>query len=390
MVKRTTEEFIESVKRIHGNKYIYHEINYLGAHNNVTVICKIHRRFNARPGHLLDGRGCNKCRLEDQRKKNKDKFLKEAKAVHGNLYKYNKVKYISARKNVVIVCKVHGDFKQLPMNHIKHGCYACGNDQRSQLMKNSLDDFLKKAKIVHGDFYDYKEVDYQTARKKIKIICPIHGEFLQQPGNHLGGQGCNVCGVIRTSSKQSSNTQDFINKSRVVHGNFYNYDKTEYKQAHTIVLIACPEHGDFSQKPTNHLGGKGCPDCIHKSEGRISIYLESKKIKYKREFHIENRRYDFYIPSHNLLIERDGEQHYLEHKFFALSLEEQKKIDKYKVKIAIKNSYKLSRIPFWLSEDEEELELENILKSKPTYSQIPNQAEFKIQLKPNERIVKKG
>ena len=333
--KLTTEILIEKASKVHGSNYLYNKINYLGSHNKITIICKKHGIFTIRPGRFLDGRGCNQCRLDKLRKNNKDKFLKDAKAIHGNLYKYNKVDYISARKNVIIICKVHGDFDQLPTNHLRHGCNACGNDQQSKLKRSSSDSFIRKAKEIHGDYYQYDEVDYQTAHIKVKIICPLHGEFLQKPTNHTDGKkGCNYCGVIKGASKQSKNTPDFINQSKIVHDNYYSYDKTEYKQSHTNVEITCPKHGGFSQTPTNHLDGSGCPDCIHKSEGRISIYLQLKKIKFKREFRIENRRYDFFIPSHNILIERDGDQHYLEHKFFALSLKEQKKIDKYKTKIA--------------------------------------------------------
>lgn len=52
---------------------------------------------------------------------------------------------------------------------------------------------MKKQKKVHGDKYDYSKVDYINNVSKIKIICPIHGEFMQLASNHLYRLGCPYC-----------------------------------------------------------------------------------------------------------------------------------------------------------------------------------------------------
>ena len=56
-------------------------------------------------------------------------------------------------------------------------------------------------------------------------------------------------------------TEEFIKRSKEIHKNKYNYNKTIYVDNKTKVEIECPEHGIFSQLPGNHLKGHGCPDC---------------------------------------------------------------------------------------------------------------------------------
>lgn len=113
--------------------------------------------------------------------------------------------------------------------------------------------FIKKAKIIHNNFYTYSKVIYQGSRVKVKIICPIHSEFEQTPEKHLLGQGCPKC--ARNNKKT---TEDFISIAKVIHNNFYDYQKTIYDGANKNVVIICPEHGEFQQKTHNHLIGYGC------------------------------------------------------------------------------------------------------------------------------------
>lgn len=49
----------------------------------------------------------------------------------------------------------------------------------------TTDEFVSKAKAVHGDKYDYSQSEYTNKRTKLNIICPTHGEFLQLPLNHI-------------------------------------------------------------------------------------------------------------------------------------------------------------------------------------------------------------
>ncbi len=120
----------------------------------------------------------------------------------------------------------------------------------------TIEDFIKKAKKVHGDKYDYSKVVYKNSKEKIIIICPIHGEFYQRPSNHLEGRGCHACGGFLKRT-----TEEFVQKATKVHGNKYNYSKVDYKGVLEKIIIICPIHGEFEQFPFHHLSGSGCPIC---------------------------------------------------------------------------------------------------------------------------------
>ena len=123
--------------------------------------------------------------------------------------------------------------------------------------------FREKAKKKHGEKYVYSKTEYVHSHTKVTIICLIHGEFKQTPGNHLRGQGCYDCGMSRTREARGSTTQEFIEKANKKHGDKFDYSKTEYVNSQKIVTIICPIHNrEFQQTPNNHLSGKkGCPDC---------------------------------------------------------------------------------------------------------------------------------
>ena len=189
-------------------------------------------------------------------------FIEKAKSVHGERYGYSLVNYKDTKTKVEIICKEHGKFLQNPKDHLRgKGCKMCGYDKRREKYSLSKDEFVEKAKSVHGDKYDYSLVNYTNAKTKIEIICPLHGSFFQLPYNHLNGKGCKKCGHAIGSEKSSLSKDEFIKKANEVHNNLYDYSKVEYKNYKTKVEIICTEHGSFFQTPNNHLSGKGCKEC---------------------------------------------------------------------------------------------------------------------------------
>ena len=143
----------------------------------------------------------------------------------------------------------------------------------------SKDKFLKKAKEVHGDKYDYSKVEYINNRTKVCIICPEHGEFWQTPSNHLRGwEGCEECSkeYHRQKCKKEKNT--FVNEAIEVHGDKYDYSKVEYLNNQTKVCIICPEHGEFWQTPKAHLRGQGCKKCSHSFWDKESFLKKAKEV----------------------------------------------------------------------------------------------------------------
>lgn len=155
----------------------------------------------------------------------------------------------------------------------------------------TLDGFIKKAKEVHGDKYDYSKVEYKNSKTKVCIICPIHGEFFQTPYNHLKGFGCSKCGHEKTSSAKTSNTSTFIEKAMSVHNDKYDYSKTNYINTKTKVCIICPEHGEFWQTPSTHLSGGGCWKCGLQRISNVRKYTTEKFIEKAKKIHGD--KYDY-------------------------------------------------------------------------------------------------
>lgn len=127
--------------------------------------------------------------------------------------------------------------------------------------KLSIEEWIEKARKVHGDRYDYSKVEYVDAHTKVTITCPIHGDFIQTPNSHLNGGGCPKCG-----GSMKLTTQEFIARARKIHGDKYDYSKVDYINANTKVCIICPIHGEFWQTPSKHLNGRGCNECGIKNE----------------------------------------------------------------------------------------------------------------------------
>ena len=117
-------------------------------------------------------------------------------------------------------------------------------------------EFISRARTVHGDNYGYAFSVYQSTRKKVYIHCPEHGMFKQTPNHHVNGRGCPGCFGTEKYTNDS-----FIKKAREIHGDFYDYSCVEYVNSQTKIKIVCNYHGVFEQNPNNHLRGRGCPSC---------------------------------------------------------------------------------------------------------------------------------
>lgn len=185
--------------------------------------------------------------------------------------------------------------------------------------KLTTEEFIERAKTIHGDLYDYSKVVYKASHTHVIIICKRCGlEFLQTPnahlyGNNLKGHGCPFCNHTRRSNKE-----EFIRRAKEIYGDKYDYSEVVYINSRTKVKIICPEHGPFYKTPKSHLNGRqGCPYCKEtKGELKIRTWLENQKILYKKYQEYEGLIYkrsmntDFYIESCNLAIEYQGGQHY--------------------------------------------------------------------------------
>lgn len=141
------------------------------------------------------------------------------------------------------------------------------------MAKLTSEEFIKRAREVHGDRYDYSKVEFVNATTKVCIICKEHGVFWQSPKKHLSGQGCVKCFRESIAKKYSYGKEIFIEKAIVVHHSFYDYSEVDYVNSHTYVTILCPLHGPFKQLPSSHLRGHGCPICAN-------IFIANKNRKW--------------------------------------------------------------------------------------------------------------
>lgn len=210
-----------------------------------------------------------------------EEFIEKAKEIHGNKYNYSKVVYKNSSTKVEIICPKHGSFFQSPYSHLNGcGCPKCGKESMANIIRKDKEQFINEAKAIHGDKYDYSKVEYKNKENDVCIICPKHGEFWQRAANHLKGCGCPKCRYEKMTEEYKDTLQDFIEKANIVHNGKFDYSKVKYIDSQTKVCIICPEHGEFWQKPNNHLHGWGCAKCSGVKQKTTEEFIEEAKKVY--------------------------------------------------------------------------------------------------------------
>lgn len=152
--------------------------------------------------------------------------------------------------------------------------------------------FIEKAKLKHGDMYDYSLVEYINTSTPIKIICNSHNIFIQKPGDHLQGYGCRLCGFEKASKQLVSTIETFILNVNNTHNNKYDYSLSTYVNSKTKINIVCNIHGAFLMLPGDHVRGQGCPKCgnLYKGHSKNST---AKQTFMSRANAVHNNYYDY-------------------------------------------------------------------------------------------------
>ena len=154
----------------------------------------------------------------------KETLLTKLGIVHNNFYDYSLVDFININVKIKIICPIHGTFEQKPMYHLKgSGCLLCGEKSKRNKRTKDTNWFTHKSNIVHNNKYDYSLTNYVHNKKKVEIICPIHGVFEQIPSSHLVGKGCKKCG-----NNIQSTYDEFIEKANIIHNSKYDYSLINY------------------------------------------------------------------------------------------------------------------------------------------------------------------
>lgn len=281
---RTTEKFIEDAKKVHGDKFDYSEVIYVDTRTKVIIIHKMCRKRNEQtPKNHLKGRGCFYC--SGAMAHTKEIFIYEAKKIHGDNYDYSKVDYKNREKNVIIIHKECGQENlQSPSNHLQgKKCNRCyGNTKKTN------EEFIQDAERVHGDEYDYSQVEYLNSKEKVIISHKRCGRvFIQNPQKHLVGHRCNLC----YSAKKLTN-DTFISKAIKLHGDDYDYSMVDYVDAKTKIEILHKQCGTmFEQTPNSHLMGSGCIECYGTKKKTTEQFIEQAKKVHGNDYDYSNAEY---------------------------------------------------------------------------------------------------
>lgn len=189
-------------------------------------------------------------------------------------------------------------------------------------------EFITESMVIHGDRYKYDKSVYNGANIFIKVICPLHGEFSILPSNHIrkkhpyGCSQCGKCSLIKRNISGKKIAIEYEEKAKIIHLNKYEYFG-DYSGSNKRIRVCCTKHGDFFPIASNHDRGTGCPRCKN-SKGcfKIENILKDKRISFIKEHAFSDcrgdflpLRFDFFIPSHNIAIEYDGQQHFKPTKF---------------------------------------------------------------------------
>ena len=290
----TSEQIIESFRKVHGNTYDYSKVVYIKSNEKIEIICPEHGSFFQTPNNHKNGQRCPKC--SGKLKHTKEEIIEKMNLVHNNIikkYEYNIPTYNSIFQKIKIKCLVqdHGIFEQTISNHINgQGCPKCGKISSGLKNTSNQEDVIEQFKKVHQDKYDYSEVEYKKNSEKVKIICPEHGPFFQTPIAHKMGSGCPSCG-----GKQKLTIPQIINRAQNIHSidskPKYHYNIEKYNSVNDIIDIICPEHGIFSQTVISHLSGNGCPKCGKESISKLKRLPQNEIIEQFKMVH--SNKYDY-------------------------------------------------------------------------------------------------
>lgn len=216
---------------------------------------------------------------------------------------------------MIIICKIHGKFEVRPDNHYRTNCPKCHCKNKNQNKWNT-EKFIEHCKKIHKNKYDYSLVKYNSTNS-VKIICKIHGIFEQSAISHIKGHGCSLCSKNKKFSKEK-----LLEEFRKLHGDKYEYEFLEKYDLNSYINVFCKNHGWFKQKIRKHLIGRGCRTCnMSSSENIIRKFLIDKNINFIKNYKFDDCIYkqalhfDFYLKDKNMVIEFDGEQHYIRYRW---------------------------------------------------------------------------
>lgn len=233
---------------------------------------------------------------------NTEEFVARSKEKHGDAYDYSKSVFVNKKTKVEIYCPKHDlTFFQQPYNHcgvLGQRCPKCGRESGNSKQKTlTVDQFISKAKELHGDKYDYNKVDYKNFYTKVDLICKDHGVFSIRPKDHLRANGehagCPKCGDIKAGISRTKSTKYFLEKAVKSHSeDKFDYSKVDYKHYHSNIKVICKKHNlEFEVTPNNFTTNiHNCPECVRENNLEL-LYTKEEFID--QCILIHNNLYDY-------------------------------------------------------------------------------------------------
>lgn len=175
--KPTTEEFVEMAIKVHGGKYTYEKAVYKNNKEKILITCPKHGDFLQVAKSHLNGCGCPKCANDKKSEENKaslEYFIKKANTIHGGKYDYSKSEYVDSDTKILITCPEHGDFMQLPNNHLSgHGCPKCSHITSSP--ENEIFNLVESLKPIKNDRKTLKGKELDIYMPSLRIGIEYNG-----------------------------------------------------------------------------------------------------------------------------------------------------------------------------------------------------------------------
>lgn len=292
-VALNNEKFIKKAIKKHGTYYDYSKVEYINTNTEVTITCKTHGDFVKKAKDFLYGEGCLLCNQDKRDKINLEIFLQKAIQIHRDTYSYQEVQYVRSSEKLPILCNIHGKFLQKSHSHLAgHGCPKCSKEAQRLAITKSQKQFIQDCKKIHGNKYSYNKTEYKGSKEMVTILCEKHGEFVQNASNHLNGQGCPHCTRELNSIHMSKTTSQFIKEAKDIYGDMYSYEKTSYINQSEKVIIICPIHQEWTQKPMYHLRGLGCPKCAMSNRNFTRLKTTEQFINDSKKIHGNKYTYE--------------------------------------------------------------------------------------------------
>jgi hypothetical protein len=296
-------------------------------------------------------------------------FIRRAKAVHGERFDYGAAAYRGFTAPLTLGCRLHGTFSTTPKSHLHSkagGCRPCiERALRPDTLQRQQDAFLRKARLVHGNRYEYGPGVSEDGRCWVTVVCAKHGPFLLRRAKHLRGHGCRQCSHARLSQERRLSVWELIDRIAAAQGlGRYDYNLRGYVNLHSRLAVRCHKHGWFVQMASAHIKGHGCAKCCSsRGERRIRRVLRQLGhdfVEQARFPECRDRRplpFDFYLPHIRTLIEYDGKQHYRKSELWGghHQLERTQRHDAIRNQFATEHGYRLLRIPYWQFDQIEEI-----------------------------------